>query len=95
MCDAAQEPVQDVIIANLVNLTTLTSLDLSRRHVRHDQLDVVASKLQRLLSLSICGCPISASSSVELQKKYPHLVIIRKDGKHEVCAPDVRVVVTA
>jgi hypothetical protein len=93
-----QEPLQNNVVEQLASLTTLTSLDLSKRPVQEEQLVVLCEGLRRLSVLTIYGCPLAPAAVVGLQKQFPHLTINCKDTRHEngaVMLPaDVRLVVT-
>ncbi|KAG1655240.1 hypothetical protein FOA52_007972 [Chlamydomonas sp. UWO 241] len=59
-------------------ITSLTSIDLSRRPVNEEHLSALAERLPRLHNLIIVGCPVLYTEVQALQRRFPGLAIHRK-----------------
>eukprot|EP00798_Chlamydomonas_sp_ICE-L_P006589 gene6589-3243_t len=71
-------PVNQAAVDVMATLTSLTSIDLSRRPVHEDHLSVLAERLPKLHKLIIIGCPVLSSEVQSLQRRFPELSIHRK-----------------
>lgn len=74
-----KEPLPAHVIEALASMTSLTSVDLSRRPVTERQLHELARRLSRLQQLSIHGCPVSPDQVARLEKAYPHINIHKRN----------------
>mmetsp|Transcript_2423 Transcript_2423/g.6163 ORF Transcript_2423/g.6163 Transcript_2423/m.6163 type:complete len:680 (-) Transcript_2423:1220-3259(-) len=75
---APREPVNNEAIKAMASITSLTSIDLSRRSVHEEHLSVLAERLPRLRTLFVVGCPVLYDDLQALQRRFPELVIHRK-----------------
>eukprot|EP00798_Chlamydomonas_sp_ICE-L_P023440 gene23440-30725_t len=73
-----QPPVNNTAVDVMATITSLTSIDLSRRPVHEDHLSVLAERLPLLHQLIIIGCPVLSSEVQALQRRFPELTIHRK-----------------
>jgi len=80
---AAEEPVNDGAIRAMTHITSLTSLDLSRRFVHEEQLNTLAEQLPRLRALYVVGCPVVEQTLQAMQRRFPELQIHRKPHPHD------------
>mmetsp|Transcript_5604 Transcript_5604/g.12412 ORF Transcript_5604/g.12412 Transcript_5604/m.12412 type:complete len:724 (+) Transcript_5604:271-2442(+) len=73
-----KESVNPTAINAMATITSLTSIDLSRRPVHEEHLNVLAERLPKLHTLIIVGCPVLYTEVQALQRRFPELIIHRK-----------------
>ncbi|KAG1679099.1 hypothetical protein FOA52_000454 [Chlamydomonas sp. UWO 241] len=77
-CMRPEQSVNPTAINAMAAITSLTSIDLSRRAVHEEHLSALAEKLPRLHNLIIIGCPVLYTEIQSLQRRFPDLMIHRK-----------------
>lgn len=70
-----RKSVNPTAIDAMAKITSLTSIDLSRRPVHEQHLSTLAERLPRLHTLIIVGCPIQKAEVQSLKRRFPELIV--------------------
>ena len=73
-----EEVVNPKAISAMAAITSLTSIDLSRRSVKEEHLNVLAEKLPKLSTLIIVGCPVLHDGVQSLKRRYPKINLMHR-----------------
>lgn len=82
----AKEQISPVVFELFGSLSSLTSVDLSRRPIYEEHAAILAERLPKLRLLTVAGCPIIHSEVSAIQQRFPDLVINRKAAQCEMHA---------
>jgi hypothetical protein len=75
-----EEVVDPKAISAMAAIKSLTSIDLSRRSVNEEHLNLLAEKLPKLSTLIIVGCPVLHEGVQSLKRRYPQINLRHKSA---------------